>query len=264
MTNEEAAVFMNKNGFVCTELCFACKDSKYWVYNGRSDLSGLSFDQARKIVDTYRDNEIEVVSIGVFTNLIEPDEDERIKNLEYFDRHIQIASDNGIGYAATECGFIPGRRGVSAETYEQDFDRLKKSLSYLIEKAEKYDVKIALEPCVLDVVPSAKRTADLISQLGSERIRVLLDPANLIANSSEEDMFGYLADLTAYFHGKDRRVNDTWGRALGDGDIDWSLFLRLCQTRTPDTPFILEYVKSENAVEIKSRIDKYMKDEFDS
>jgi hypothetical protein len=51
-----------------------------------------------------------------------------------------------------------------------------------------------MEPCVLDVIPSAKRMKDFISQCKSDRVKVLLDPANLIANSSEEDMFKYLKD----------------------------------------------------------------------
>ncbi len=52
-----------------------------------------------------------------------------------------------------------------------------------------------------------KGQRDFILQSGSDRIKVLLDPANLIANSSEEDMFFYLKDHIAYFHGKDRKVN---------------------------------------------------------
>ena len=79
---------------------------------------------------------------------------------------------------------------------------------------------LALEPCVIDIVPSAKRTADFIDQLGSSRVKVLLDPANLIANSSESDMFDYLAEHVAYFHGKDRKVNARGGTLIGDGDVD--------------------------------------------
>ena len=46
---------------------------------------------------------------------------------------------------------------------------------------------------------------DFIEQIGSDRVKVLLDPANLIANSSEEDMFRYLKDHIFYFHGKTER-----------------------------------------------------------
>ncbi len=254
LKNRDIADFMSRNGFRWTELCFSSIDAKYWAYNGRSDLSTLSDEKAAKLVSDYRDREIEVTSIGVFTNLLEPDEQELEKNLAYFEAHMKIASQNKVPYVSTECGFIPGRRGIFADTYEADFQWLLNSLKRLTQKAEEYDVAVALEPCVLDVVPSAKRMKDLIDQVESDRLKVLLDPANLIANSSEEDMFKYLTPHIAYFHGKDRKVNDTYGRVVGDGDIDWPLFLSLYHSHTPDLPFILEYVNIDNVCEIRDRV----------
>ncbi|NLO83434.1 MAG: sugar phosphate isomerase/epimerase [Clostridiales bacterium] len=256
LTNEEIADLLSKNGFKWTELCFFARDSKYWVYNGRSDISGLTDEESNRIVEAYRRKSVEVTSIGVFTNLLEPDDKELELNLKYFERHMEIASKNNVPYVATECGFIPGKRGVQADTYESAFQRLLESVKWLTAKAEEYDVYIALEPCVLDVIPSAKRMLDFIYQVGSPRLKVLLDPANLIANSSEEDMFKYLAQHIAYFHGKDRKVNDTYGRVVGDGDIDWPLFLRLYHEHTEGIPFILEYVNINNYLEIRNRVLK--------
>lgn len=191
----------------------------------------MTDERSRQIVETYREHGISVTSIGVFTNLLEPDEKELEQNLFYFERLMEIASINDVPYVSTECGFIPGKRGINADTYELDFQKFVENMKWLTNKAEQYDVHLALEPCVLDVIPSAKRTADLIDQVGSERLRVLLDPANLIASNSEEDMFRYLSSHIAYFHGKDRKVNDAYGRVIGDGDINWSRFLQLYQDR---------------------------------
>lgn len=257
MTTAEAADTMVKHGFKCTELCFVQTDCNYWKYNGTSDISGLSNEQVMEIVNVYRSKGIEVTSIGVFTNLIEPDEETRKHNLEYFVKHIEYAAYCGIKYVATECGFIPGNRGVQAHTYETAFNTMLESVKYLTKEAEKRDVYIAIEPCVLDVIPSAKRMRDFIYQCNSDRVKVLIDPANLIANSSEEDMFKYLKDHIAYFHGKDRKVNDTYGRVIGEGDIDWTVFLSLYKEYTPDVPFILEYVNSKNCGEIKQRVMDY-------
>lgn len=254
LKNRDIAEFLSRNGFRWTELCFSSIDAKYWTYNGRSDLSTLTTEKAAELVSDYREKGVEVPSIGVFTNLLEPDEQELAQNLAYFEAHMEIASQNQIPYVATECGFIPGRRGICADTYETDFQRLLASLKWLTQKAEEYNVTIALEPCVLDVVPSAKRMLDLIDQVESNRLKVLLDPANLIANSSEEDMFHYLAPHIAYFHGKDRKVNDTYGRVVGDGDIDWPLFLSLYHSYTPGLPFILEYVNIDNVCEMRDRV----------
>ncbi|MGI6707231.1 MAG: sugar phosphate isomerase/epimerase family protein [Clostridia bacterium] len=254
LTNQETAQLISRNNFKWTELCFTATDSKYWVYNGRSDISDLTDERVAEIVETYRKENVIVTSIGVFTNLIEPDDKELEANLAYFERHIEMAGKNGVPYVATECGFIPGKRGIQAETYESAFQRLVDSMKWLAKKAEEHDVYICLEPCVLDVVPSAKRTADFIDQVGSDRVKVLLDPANLIANSSEEDMFKYLAPHIGYFHGKDRKVNDAYGRAVGDGDIDWHLFLKLYHEHTEGVPFILEYVNKDTFCEIRDRV----------
>lgn len=254
LTNRETAEQLAANGFTCTELCFSQTDSKYWIYNGRADLAEMTDDRCRAIVDTYRDRGVAVTALGCFTNLLDPDEAERAANLATFTRMLQLASLSGVPYVATECGFTPGKRGVNADTYEQDFARLLDSLRQLAEAADRHQVGIALETCVLDIVPSAKRTADLLAQVGSDRLKILLDPANLIANNTEAEMFSHLAPHIAYFHGKDRKVNDAYGRLLGDGDIDWPLFLRLYHRHTEGLPFILEYVRPENFLAIRDRV----------
>lgn len=259
MSTKEAVKFIKEAGFKSVELCFSQTDCKYWKYNSLSDISELTKERVSDIVKNYTDRCIEIVSIGVFTNLLEPDDDLRKKNLEYFVKHMDFAADNKIKYLSTECGFIPGRRGINADTYEKDYQLLHRSMAFLIEEAEKRDVYIALEPCVLDVVPSAKRTRDFIVQTGSQRVKVLLDPANLIANSSEEDMFFYLKDHIAYFHGKDRKVNDAYGKTVGSGDIDWVKFLGLYSKYTPGKPFILEYVNKDNCEDIKDRVLDFYK-----
>ena len=246
LSNEQTADLLAEKGFRWTELCFSQTDSKYWVYNGRSDLAEMTDARSRTIVETYRRRGVEVPVLGVFTNLIEPDDAARAQNLAYFERMIQIAAASGIPTVATECGFVPGARGVNADLYEEVFERLLNSFRWLLGHAETYGVDIALEPCVIDIVPSAKRTADFIAQLGSPRVKVLLDPANLIANSSEEDMFRYLTPHIAYLHGKDRKVNDRKGRVVGDGDINWPRFLQLYHQHTEGYPFILEYVNIQN------------------
>jgi len=254
LSNRETADLLANAGFRWIELCFVQTDSKYWVYNGRSDLAGLTDERARAIIDTYRERGIEVTAIGVFTNLLEPDERELDANIDTFERHMEIAAANGVPYVSTETGFVPGRRGVQLDTYESAFAQLVQSFQRLAVAAFRQGVHVCLEPCVLDPVPSAKRTRDFIAQVGSDRIKVLIDPANLIANSSEEDMFRYLSPHVGYFHGKDRKVNDAKGRVVGEGDIDWPLFLDLYHGHTEGVPFILEYVNADNFREARDRV----------
>jgi len=250
----DVAARMRELGFVSTELCFTFKECNVWAYNGSADLSPLTGKRAAEIVKTFRDSGIYIASLGAFSSMFEPDAEKQAQNLRTFERYFQVAADNGIPAVATEAGFIPGRRGIMADTYEKDFDYFKSNLMKVLEMAERYGVDLALENCVLDFAPSAKRARDLILQCGSKRFKVLLDPANLIANSDEEDMFKYLASYISYFHGKDRKVNDASGRVVGDGEIDWPLFLKLYHERCEGVPFILEYVTPDNCAEIRDRV----------
>jgi sugar phosphate isomerase/epimerase len=197
MSTENAAKAMSQTGFKCTELCFSQSDFNYWVYNGQGKIDHLVPENAKNVVDIYNKHGIEVSALGVFTNLIEPDDAILNSNIEYFIRHMEFAAFSGIKYVSTECGFIPGNRGVQAHTYETVFERLKQSIIRLATAAKEFDLYIALEPCVIDIIPSAKRMKDFIEQIESDRLKVLLDPANLIANSSEEDMFRYLSPYIA-------------------------------------------------------------------
>lgn len=131
LTNEQTAKLLAQNGFRWTELCFSQVDSKYWVYNGRADLTELTDEESMRIIETYKHHGITVTSIGIFTNLMEPDEIELQRNLDYFERMMQIASINNVPYVATECGFIPGRRGIQAETYEPAFRKLVENFKWL-------------------------------------------------------------------------------------------------------------------------------------
>ena len=104
LTNAQTADFLAQNGLMSTELCFSQTDSKFWVYNGRSDLSAMTDDRSQEIVETYRSRGIDVVALGVFTNLIDPDEAERAANLAYYERMMQIGALNGIRCLPTEDG----------------------------------------------------------------------------------------------------------------------------------------------------------------
>lgn len=254
LTNAETAEFLAENGFRWVELCFKNADSDYWVYNGRSDLSELTDARSREIVAIYRNAGLQVPVLGVFTNLIDPNDAEREANLAYFERMMEIAAVNGIPTVATECGFRPGQRGTHAETFEADFTRLVESFRRLCRLGEKHGVDVALEPSVIDIVPSAKRARDFIRQVDSSRAKILLDPANLIANSTEKEMFEHLSPYIAYLHGKDRKVNDAKGRIVGDGEIDWPGFLSLYHQHASGKPFILEYVNRENVLMVRDRV----------
>lgn len=256
----DTADAMLSHGFRCTELCFTHPELPGWTYNGIGPLDGITPAKVKEAANEFRSRGIAVTSLGMFTDLRNPDEAVRAKVMDYCRRYIEFAAEAGIPYIASECGFTPGRRGINADTYETDYMTLKEMLRAVCLEAEKSGVQLALEACVLDIIPSPRRLKTLIEELEAEsrvRLTAMLDPANFIANSDEEGMFCYLKHDIGYFHGKDRKINATYGCNLGDGDIDWIKFME-CYIRYDDKkPFILEYCNADNCGEIKKRAEDY-------
>ena len=265
LTVSETAERMQNAGFKCTELCFVHEDLPGWTYNGIGDLDGITPQKVRAAVGEFTSRGIAVTSLGLFTDLRNPDEAARRNAVDYAKRYIEFAAESGVPYLASECGFTPGRRGVNADTYESDYENLKETLRELCLEAEKSGVHLALEACVLDIIPSPRRMKNLIEELEEEtqvRLGALLDPANLLANTDEEGMFYYLKHDVAYLHGKDRKMNAAYGVNLGEGDVDWVKLME-CYIRFADKkPFILEYCDKDNCAEMKKRAEDYYEAAF--
>jgi len=265
MTVAEAAKFMADNGYNCTELCMSHPDFGGWAYNGvpALDENGITKELVKEKADIMRTHGIEVTALGIFTNILAPDDGYQKECLDAFVRCMDLAAYAGIINLSTELGFRPDRRGILTDTYESDFRRLKDAFIYLGKEAKARGLAICVEACVIDIIPSAKRLRDFILQIESEsgltNKKVLLDMANFVANSDEDDVFKYLTPYIAYFHGKDRKVNDCYGRMLGDGEIDWLKFFTNFFKFTPDLPFIIEYTNAKTTALTNERAERYMK-----
>ena len=260
LTISDTAKRMAAGGFRCTELCFVHEDLPGWTYNGIGPLDGITPERVKAAANEFASRGVAVTSLGIFTDLRNPDDAVRDRVIEYAKRYVEFAAEAGIPYLASECGFTPGRRGVNTDTYESDYQRIKDTIREVCLIAEESGVHLALEACVLDIIPSPRRLKTLIEELEEEshvRLGAMLDPANFLANSDEEGMFYYLKHDISYLHGKDRKMNAAYGVNIGDGDLDWLKFME-CYIRYADKkPFILEYCNKDNCLEIKKRAEDY-------
>lgn len=247
-TNDEMAALAAEEKLDCVQLFLALKDCKYFAYNRRADVTGLTADQCKRIGDSYRSRGVEVASIGVYTNLIEPDEAERAKNIEYFIEMMRVARDMDVRMLATECGSVitNGKKDLEASLSDAAYPRFVESTRKLIEHAEKYDIVILFEPYVHDLLASAKATRDFIEEINHPRVRVQLDPANLLPHNSLDEMFNALSPYIKAIHAKDRKLHVIAGVAAGQGDLDYPRFVALCKQHCPDIPLVIEYVNQSN------------------
>ena len=108
--------------------------------------------------------------------------------------------------------------------------------------AERYNASVLFEPFFRHFFASAKRTRVYLEEIGSPRLRALLDPANLLEVNDQEEMFDQLGPFIDCLHAKDRKLHVDRGVPAGQGDLDYLKFVTLAAQRTPQAPLILEYV----------------------
>jgi sugar phosphate isomerase/epimerase len=102
---------------------------------------------------------------------------------------------------------------------------------HLIEIADKHDIFIGIEPELANVINSAHKARVLVDTLGSDRVRVVFDPANLFEREDPatririiDEAIDLLEDRIAIAHAKDRRADGAFATA-GNGVIDYARYI---------------------------------------
>ena len=248
-TNRSLAEELKSQQVKVVQLFFTQKDSNYWRYGQRSDLSKLTPDRAKEIADSYRSAGMSIHGLGVYVTLIHGDAAERKANLAYFDAVMKLGRHMGIGTFLSEMGHWHPPGPSSEVPYDLQDDVWKMAVATVRElaaAAEANDATVLLEPIYRSVLASAKRARLFLEEVGSQRVRAQLDPANLLEVNDLEEMFEQLQPWIGGIHAKDRKYHVTAGVAAGKGDLDYRKFVTLAATRAPGVPLIVEYVGSKD------------------
>lgn len=245
-TNAELATALSAAGLRTIQLFLSQKDSAFWKYNSRADVSPLTPERCRAIADTYHRAGITIHSIGVYTNLIHPDAAERRANLDYFKAMMAVGRRLGVRTFITEAGHYenPDAPEPHVPLHFQDavWPQTVATVRELGRIAEDGDAKVLLEPFYRGFLASAKRLRLFLEEVNSPRIRALLDPANLIEVNDLDEMFRQLGPWIDCLHAKDRNLHTDVGVAAGAGSLDYPELVTLAAKHAPQAPLILEYV----------------------
>jgi sugar phosphate isomerase/epimerase len=261
-SNRELAAEFAAQRIRLVQLFFVQTDSNYWRYGGRSDLPGMTPQRAAEIAGIYKSAGIGIHSLGVYTTLVHPDPTERKANLEYFERMMKIGGHMGVRSFLTEPGhYLPeGKHSATPFDYQDEVWKTTiATVKELARIAEAHDATVLLEPFYISVVCSAKRARMFLEEVGSPRVRVNLDPANLIEVNDLEEMFQQLGKWTSAIHAKDRKMHITQGVPAGQGDIDYPKLVTLAATRTPGAPLFIEYVTADDYKQALAHLRSVMK-----
>jgi sugar phosphate isomerase/epimerase len=127
------------------------------------------------------------------------------------------------------------------------------SMETAIAIADRYHILLGIEPELANVVDSASRARNLIDQLGSPRLRIVLDPANLfeVATLGEQQRIvaaaiDLLADRIVMGHAKDRLADGRFA-AAGSGVLDYAHYVSTLKTAGFSGPLITHGLSAAEA-----------------
>ena len=110
---------------------------------------------------------------------------------------------------------------------------MSREMARAAELAQRYGIDLGIEPEMTNVVSSARKARELLDTLGSPRLKIVLDPANLfehgdtaLSRERTREAVDLLGNDLAMAHAKDRRAD---GRFTfpGDGVVDFPDFVAL-------------------------------------
>jgi sugar phosphate isomerase/epimerase len=121
------------------------------------------------------------------------------------------------------------------------------SMREAVKIAEEYDVTLAFEPEVSNVVDSAIKGRRLLDEIASPNLKVVMDPANIFHKGELprmkemiDEAFDLLGDDIAVGHAKDLDHDGEAGhKAAGKGLLDYDQYLSLLSALERDVPLIL-------------------------
>jgi sugar phosphate isomerase/epimerase len=194
-----------------------------------------------------------MVAVSGTFNMIHPDLEKRRADLHRFGVLASACRDMGTGIITLCTGTRDPEnmwRGHPDNDRLEAWNDLGDSMCAALEIAEKADVVLAFEPETSNVIDSAAKASELLSQLNSPRLTVVIDPANLFRRGDlfrmheiVADAFGKLRPDIVLAHAKDvrqgRAALEVEHVAAGKGLLDYDHYLSCLHKLDRDVALIL-------------------------
>ena len=202
----------------------------------------------QQIQQTAQRHKLEIPSISATFNMISPNTQEVGKGITAFAAIARVAPLLG-AKTITLCtgsrnqqdkwAWHPGN--ATTEAWQEMLTVFEKILAV----AEKHDLWLGVEPEAANVVSDAQKARQLIEELQSDRIKIVLDPANLFEKGTFDKLRPVLAEAIDLLHpqlimahAKDRKADGTFC-AAGQGVVDFGYFIEKLTQAGFDGPLVL-------------------------
>lgn len=202
-----------------------------------------------------RNNDLDVIGLSATFNMIHPDPITRERGIASFETLAATAPKIGTRYLSLCTG---SRNTTDRWAWHPDNDRpdawrdLLLTLDKILPIAERHDLVLGIEPEVNNVVRTARLARKLLDEAQSDRLQVILDPANLFDTAtSVGEIDGLIVEAVTLLHedvtvahAKDRTLD---GRvcAAGKGAVNFRFFLSRLEEMGFAGPLVLHGLEEQ-------------------
>jgi sugar phosphate isomerase/epimerase len=245
-TIEELFQAIASSGIFCVQFNMSCTRLETFPGNVSSDLVQQITNAAGKAT-------VELAALSGTFNMAHPDPAVRRDGLDKFKILCEVAARLRIPVVTLCTGT---RDPVNMWKWHTDndskeaWDDMVQSIEAALIVAEKNNLILAFEPESENVANSAIRARQLLDELRNPRLRIIIDPANLISPKGDQtgvldEAFTLLGDVIAIAHAKDRN-NDFEPCAAGKGILDFEHYLRCLEKIGFTGPLIMHGLEEED------------------
>lgn len=237
-------------------------------------FADLDAATASRIGQAFAREDVAVSAVSGTFNAIHPD---RVWRVECIRR---------VGLLAQHCAVLGSRvitlcTGTRHPTnmwrYHPDNGRpeawveMVETMRALARHGEAHSVDLAFEPEVVNVVDTAEKAERLIEEVGSPRLRLVMDPANyfhpdMLPRMTEvlEDVFTRVGRFIALAHAKDVRPpepgqDECTRPAAGTGVLDYATYLRLLRASGYNGGLIMHSLSEAELPASQAYVESFLK-----
>jgi sugar phosphate isomerase/epimerase len=224
----------------------------------------IALDDADRIAATekaFAAVDVMIAEIGIWRNLVDPDDAKRRPNLEYAAECLMLADAVGAKCAVSYIGsfepgsdYAPHPENLGARA----FDICVETVRHVIDTVQPRRAKFALEMMQYALPDSVEIYRDLIRAVDRQTFAAHLDPVNLIMTPRQHfdsgalirDCFKQLGPWIVSCHAKDIVLHHQAALHFdearpGLGQLDYCTFLRELDRAPGDIPLMLEHLPDD-------------------